>query len=623
MKLKMDLGPWITLGIETWNWYFAPSLDCVIQITNEKLILQHPRHVSSRNNDLFCSDGIQIEHLPNTLLKATVEKARRNLLWLTDTGLFVRQDITSVHDSFHELLQDKDRRNPWCYQHVQIPQIYDSLLSDIQDGQVILISNGSYTPHDNYGTAAWMLEGKRSKLHISGRIITPGQVNMQSAYRSELAGILAAITVLNALTSFHNINSSITILCDCEKGLEKAFSNRPLSLQDSCYDLLHAIHYELKNSLIQWTGSHIKGHQDDSTPVELLDRPSQINVMVDLMAKDFYLQAKSLPRHYEVWSNSWYLSVDNIPLRQNIDNAIYDLVHRPSVMKYWERKDRITLNTFDSILWERLGTALNKMTLNHRLFCSKHTSGMCGVGKFQKIWKQQETDACPHCGSHEDSIHVWKCKSPSVTPIWDNSIIQLKFALRNLDTDPDITDAIITYLQAWRNDQFLQPLDKEELQNILDLQDEIGARQFFEGWTHKGWECIQQQYYNRINSRRSGRRWTTALITKLWEIALDLWEFRNKIYHRHCNQALQQDIHALDQKVTELHYKIILSGLLPKDRHLATISLTRLLSFSRIHKKEWLTQGNLALIQAKKRHFLLLRSRNARYRSHQNMMSAN
>jgi hypothetical protein len=175
MKLKMDLGPWITLDIETWIWYFAPTLDSVIQITNGKLFLQHPRHISKRNNDLFFSHGTPIGHLPNILLKATVQKARQNLLWLTDTGPFVRQDITPAYDSFHELLQDKDRRNPWCYQHVQIPLTYDSLLSDIQDGQVTLISDGSYMPHDNFATAAWMLEGKRSKLHVSGRIITPSQ----------------------------------------------------------------------------------------------------------------------------------------------------------------------------------------------------------------------------------------------------------------------------------------------------------------------------------------------------------------------------------------------------------------------------------------------------------------
>jgi hypothetical protein len=238
----MELGSWITLDVDTWYWVFSPSLDSILHFTNKKIILRHPRHKSNSNQALFSSLGTPIEHLPETIVKASVQKARHNLLWLIDTGTFATQEKPKAYESFHELLQDIDRPNSWCYQYVHLPSTYDSLLLDIQEGQVILISDGSYMPQDNFGTAAWILEGKRSTLQISGRVTTPGQDITQSAYRSELAGILAAITVINALASFHNIHSSITILCDCEKGLEKTFSNRTLSLQDSCYDLLQAIH---------------------------------------------------------------------------------------------------------------------------------------------------------------------------------------------------------------------------------------------------------------------------------------------------------------------------------------------------------------------------------------------
>jgi hypothetical protein len=197
----------------------------------------------------------------------------------------------------------------------------------MMEGQVILISDGSYSPTDNYGTAAWILEGKLSNLQMSGKIVTPGQAPAQSAYRSELAGILAAVSAINALAKFHSVNTAITLLCDCEKGLEKAFSKNTLALQDSSYDLLQAIHYELDHSSIQWTGAHIKGHQDDGTPFKFLDRPSQLNVIVDRMAKDFLKVAASVPRHYEVWSNSWFLRVENKPLHHNIDSYLYDLVH--------------------------------------------------------------------------------------------------------------------------------------------------------------------------------------------------------------------------------------------------------------------------------------------------------
>jgi hypothetical protein len=100
---------------------------------------------------------------------------------------------------------------------------------------------------------------------------------------------------------------------------------------------------------------------------------------------------------------------------------------------------------------------------------------MWGVGKFQRIWNTRATEACPHCGEKEDALHVWLCKDPSVKTVWENS-------LKNL-TDPAILTGVLSYLHAWQNDHNLQPLNSRTLQHMLQLQDTIGARQFFESST--------------------------------------------------------------------------------------------------------------------------------------------
>jgi hypothetical protein len=64
--------------------------------------------------------------------------------------------------------------------------------------------------------------------------------------------------------------------------------------------LLKAIQLELKNPFVTWKWKHIKGHQDDTVSFAQLDRPSQLNVMVDFIAKDFLKTAMATPRHYEV-----------------------------------------------------------------------------------------------------------------------------------------------------------------------------------------------------------------------------------------------------------------------------------------------------------------------------------
>jgi hypothetical protein len=110
----------------------------------------------------------------------------------------------------------------------------------------------------------------------------------QSSYRRELAGILAALSVINTLANYYQLTGSIILHCDSEIAIAKAFTeNYTPTLHEASLDLLKAIHLERRHSCICWIGKHIKGHQDDKTPFELLSRPSQMNILADKMAKEF------------------------------------------------------------------------------------------------------------------------------------------------------------------------------------------------------------------------------------------------------------------------------------------------------------------------------------------------
>jgi hypothetical protein len=122
---------------------------------------------------------------------------------------------------------------------------------------------------------------------------------------------------------------------------------------------------------------------------------------------------------------------------------------------------------------------------------------MCGIGKFQKIWKTRETNSCPHCGEYEDSVHVWKCASSAVLDIWTTSLFKLQNFLRKIDTDPDLIEVIMKYLNAWCSDNNLCSLNNHQYLLLVESQETIGARQSFEGWLHWNWEATQAQYYKK------------------------------------------------------------------------------------------------------------------------------
>jgi hypothetical protein len=91
----------------------------------------------------------------------------------------------------------------------------------------------------------------------------------------------------------------------------------------------------------------------------------------------------------------------------------------------------------------------------------------------------------------------------------------------------EVVEAICQRLHAWHNGQDLIPLNIP----IIEAQDKIGWRSFLEGRVSLSWRLHQASFYASTKSRCSPKRWVTSLIIKLWDVAWDLWQFRNRIVH--------------------------------------------------------------------------------------------
>ncbi len=79
--------------------------------------------------------------------------------------------------------------------------------------------------------------------------------------------------------------------------------------------------------------------------------------------------------------------------------------------------------------WEAIGSTLQGIARGRRVFVSKHTAGMCGVGRFMKRWKQWDTDQCLRCGEREDAAHVWICRDPRAREVWSKSLVAIELLL--------------------------------------------------------------------------------------------------------------------------------------------------------------------------------------------------
>jgi hypothetical protein len=333
---------------------------------------------------------------------------------------------------------------------------------------------------------------------------------------------------------------------------------------------------------------------------------------MDRLAKDFMREAKAQPRHFEIQSEPWSLWFREEKLSRKFSKSPYDLVHVKEARLYWESRN-IPPTTFDSVHWEAVGQALQNSPRSKRIFITKHTVGMCGVGKFMHRWKERNNPNCPRCGLFEDAPHVWVCKGEDSNAVWDSFLHSLSQWLEEAQTDPDLTSTVLDYLNSWRDGNGTSVAHSAAIQDLLDHQSKLGDHRLLEGWAVQDWAILQQEYYASIRSRKTGKRWLIALIRKFWEVAWDLWEARNCLIHTTNSALLHQQLASTNAKVQRLYHGSF-NKVLRVDAQLFKQALRDILKKDVAYKKQWIVQVEAAVKAAR-----LCRWRNCQQNTEQHL----
>ena len=142
--------------------------------------------------------------------------------------------------------------------------------------------------------------------------------------------------------------------------------------------------------------------------------------------------------------------------------------------------------------------------------------------------------------------------------------------------------------------------DSVMLQHAIQHQDAIGCDNFFEGRIAKDWEQAQDAYYKWCRSRKSARRWSTALIQQLWNVAWDLWEQRNGIIHDAENAEILNNMAEIDNEI-RAQFQQGHDGLQQRDHSLFTGPVNGILTASIVYRQRWLQRVQTARARALRR----------------------
>jgi hypothetical protein len=425
------MGQW-TATTDCWDWFFSPSEGAVYRrgahIWRKFSTSGRTRSTSFRA--LRWATG-WVTALPDNLAGATVRvSATWKYTHVVVTGIGIDSPplapspVASVRDAWlHARLADE-----WAPEWLRVSGNEALLVAALEAGDLRVVSDGSYK--DGIGTASVVVTNpsKTAEIRINCRV--PGARRDQSAYRSDLLGMLCGLTAASWLASAHKTLGSAVYACDSLSAFPNAFANRPLHPMQAQFDVLLAIRGLRSSSReVNWSTRHVRGHQDDNRPWRSLDWWERVNVINDGRAQ--LLRRKYSRSALVDAPNPWFPTerwvffskgIKQSCLRRSVIEAA---VTTPPLLAYWHRRARFPPEAVDFIHWDAIERASNDSAPSLCRWVTKHTVGMCAVGKFHKIWGHAPTDECPRCGRPEDTLHVTRCPSLGACEEWAEQMSEM------------------------------------------------------------------------------------------------------------------------------------------------------------------------------------------------------
>jgi hypothetical protein len=343
------LGKWLHNGhAAEWKWYYSKLTQHLYERKHGKWKVwkQATQRGSLGTTPIFQYYNEAIR-LPKQSMRATITTISMQRLRLTGWACHIDRPLESHQPYYYDCNTISDS-SALTADNMQLLGNY------IRRGEIILVSDGSFNPELQLGTASWVLESVNKKLQITGSLIMPGESEYQCSHCSELSGLLGGIQYVNEICAKLKITQGKSKMgCDGEGAIVMVSQlHDKINSSRSHFDILGAIHSALWHSPISWTFSHVKGHQDSYLDYTDLTRIEQLNVYADELAKKKLSQfAMTVNWHYKRPINIpyEYCSIDwtnqfgtRIRLSSHLQNSLQMKLQGIQARKYWKKKKSIT-----------------------------------------------------------------------------------------------------------------------------------------------------------------------------------------------------------------------------------------------------------------------------------------
>lgn len=436
----------------------------------------------------------------------------------------------------------------------------------------------------------------------------PGAYRYQNSHRSELAGIVASLTILIAICRTYSVEFGKAVIClDGKQAIDNIKQNY---INPDCadFDMLMQVKVLINELPIYIEFEWVKSHQDDDIPFHQLSYQAQLNVIADNKAKEYLKKIflTSRPDPALIFPGEKWSICRNGEKFSSVDlHVLYDLLTADALKQFWGQKGNIEVSLLKELDWDNFGKFFGNCTFAKQRRVIKLASRHAPVAKMMLRWKKQDHSRCPLCGDeNKDVHHIITCRSVAACKAWRDETQTLQDTLESIDTFPAITNEIVRQVQHWHSFPMQQPLephtdDDWELQRCISHQNRIGWENFLKGRILVLWARCQQHYFDRIQSPRSGHTWARKMIKATWTLIWRLWDCCNFGKHHTLTPAFKEELLLIDAQIRE-QYDQGFADLLTSDHMLIEDPLEDILDHDIKFKRKWL--ASLSAAQAKFHH---------------------
>jgi hypothetical protein len=199
IALHQPVGAWIQ-AVDC-VWFYDPTCNRLLNRITGQIYTHRGGRPTRHAKSCFTLANVDNADFP---MDRGVTVIQRNNYIQVESGAGIESSAVLEYTDFQQFLRSQPQWLWWAGQIQVDNTALGTITEDLRRGSAIVVSDGSYK--DQKGTAAIVIEGRKSGLRIASVVRVPGDRDVQCTYRSEAAGILAAVQMVEAMATYANVD---------------------------------------------------------------------------------------------------------------------------------------------------------------------------------------------------------------------------------------------------------------------------------------------------------------------------------------------------------------------------------------------------------------------------------